>query len=154
MYGPSSGGGPRGNGKWPLEFRSVLVERQQALARHEDIYASYVADRVTGFMGHWMTLGAAQMAALLLLLSVLVFAPRDATGDGWDRGSCNSRGVHCHQLDQEHGWPRWFRWCIWSLFGNPGIWLLAPLVFFVGWMIAPRAVRERVISIYRPRRTD
>ena len=36
---------------------------------------AYVADRATGFMGHWMTFGAAQMAALMLLLSALIFAP-------------------------------------------------------------------------------
>jgi O-antigen ligase len=136
------------SGLW--SFVQFWMKRQQALARHEDIYASYVADRVTGFMGHWMTFGAAQMAALLLLLSVLVFAPpRRYRWFAIGAAAIITASIVI-------SWTRsvWLAAVI-SVVYLVAVWrprylVLAPLVFFVGWMIAPRAVRERVISIYRP----
>ena len=61
------------SGFW--SFVQFWMKRQQALAQHNNFYLAYVADRATGFMSHWMTFGAAQMAALMLLIAALMFAP-------------------------------------------------------------------------------
>jgi putative inorganic carbon (HCO3(-)) transporter len=61
------------SGLWA--FVQFWMKRQKAVAQHSDFYTAYVADRATGFMGHWMTFGAAQMAALMLLVSLLLFCP-------------------------------------------------------------------------------
>ncbi len=45
-----------------------------ARARGEDFYQSYVGERITGFLSHWMTFSEVGMLVLLALLSYLWFA--------------------------------------------------------------------------------
>jgi len=47
-----------------------------AQERGEDFYQSYVGERITGFLSHWMTFSEVGMLVLLLLLSWLLFGPR------------------------------------------------------------------------------
>lgn len=49
---------------------------------HENFYTAYVDHRVTGFMGHWMTLSAQLMMALLVI-AALVFFSRDRAAKPW-----------------------------------------------------------------------
>lgn len=134
-------------------FGQFWEKRQQAIAQGSDLYSAYVGDRVTGFMGHWMTFGAAQMAALLLLLSLLMFAPprryrwllilaavliSASIVIGWTRGVWLASALSGGYLV-----------AVW----RPKLLWFAPLVMLAGWFIAPRAVRERVISIYKPHGT-
>lgn len=42
---------------------------------HEDFYQSYVGERITGFLSHWMTFSEVEMLILLVLLSWLFFSP-------------------------------------------------------------------------------
>ena len=44
-----------------------------------DFYTSYVSDRVTGFMDHWMTFSGEMMMALLIVGALLLFS-RDRSG--------------------------------------------------------------------------
>ncbi len=48
---------------------------------HRNFYTAYVDDRITGFMGHWMTLGGELMMALLVM-GALVFFSRDRSWTG------------------------------------------------------------------------
>jgi len=45
-----------------------------ARAQHLDFYESYVGERITGFLGHWMTFSEVEMLVLLVLLSWLFFS--------------------------------------------------------------------------------
>jgi len=57
---------------WALEqFARKYVAAQTA---RRDFYNAYVADRVTGFMGHWMTFSGEMMIALLIIGAVVFFS--------------------------------------------------------------------------------
>lgn len=47
---------------------------EAARAVHQDFYQSYVGERITGFLGHWMTFSEVEMLVLLVLLSWLFFS--------------------------------------------------------------------------------
>jgi putative inorganic carbon (hco3(-)) transporter len=46
---------------------------QAAQAAHENFYLAYVAARITGFMGHWMTFSGHMMMALMLIGALVFF---------------------------------------------------------------------------------
>src|SRR5947207_1008235 len=57
---------------WGLEqFASKYAA---AMAAQQNFYEVYVANRITGFMGHWMTFSGEMMIAVLLAGAVLLFA--------------------------------------------------------------------------------
>lgn len=122
------------------------------MAEHADFYLAYVADRATGFMGHWMTFGAAQMVALMLTVSLLLFAP---PRKGWPRWlAILAAGVIGGSI--VIGWTR----SVWAATAVAAVYLISvwrprllaalPLLLIAGWFVSPRSVRERVVSIYRP----
>src|SRR5207253_7013901 len=47
-----------------------------ARAAHKNFYDYYIADRIRGFMSHWMTFSGQELFVLLLLAAFLMFAPR------------------------------------------------------------------------------
>jgi putative inorganic carbon (HCO3(-)) transporter len=60
-----------------------FVEKYTAAERaHLDFYTSYVDSRITGFMGHWMTLSGELMIALLVIGAIVFFA-KDRTAVVW-----------------------------------------------------------------------
>jgi putative inorganic carbon (hco3(-)) transporter len=136
------------SGLWA--FVQFWTKRQRALAAGEDFYTAYVADRATGFMGHWMTFGAAQMTALMLLVALVFFAPPRryrwlalsaaaiilvSIIIGWTRSVWLATAVSAGYLV-----------AVW----RPKLLLLAPIVLALGWVLSPASVRERVVSIYKP----
>ena len=136
------------SGLW--SFVQFWIKRQHALAQHTNFYLAYVADRATGFMSHWMTFGAAQMAALMLLIAAVLFAPPRRYR--WLCVVAASIIVASIVL----GWTRgvWLATFVSALYliavWRPKYLLLAPLAILLGWFIAPRSIRERVVSIYQP----
>jgi putative inorganic carbon (HCO3(-)) transporter len=132
-------------------FVQFWTRRQRALEQQADLYLTYVGDRVTGFMSHWMTFGATQMAALLLLLAFLIFAkPRRYRWLLTAAAAVIAASIVI-------GWTRsvWLATAISSGYlvavWRPRLLILAPVLFLAGWMVAPGSVRERVVSIYQPR---
>jgi len=47
-----------------------------AHAAHENFYNFYIADRIRGFMSHWMTFSGQEMFVLLIAAAFLLFAPK------------------------------------------------------------------------------
>src|SRR5579862_6334630 len=47
---------------------------QEAHAAGRSFYEYYIAERITGFMSHWMTFGGQEMIALLMTAAFLFFA--------------------------------------------------------------------------------
>lgn len=137
------------SGLW--SFVEFWRKRQTALAEGNDFYTAYVADRVTGFLGHWMTFGAVQMTALLLLLSLFLFAPPPRRYRWLAVAAAGIIGASI-----AIGWTRsvWLAAAV-SIVYLVAVWrpkflLLAPVALLLGWFVAPRSIRERVISIYQP----
>jgi len=65
---------------WALK---QFVEKYHAAEQaHANFYTSYVDARITGFMGHWMTLSGELMMALLIM-GALVFFGRDRAATPW-----------------------------------------------------------------------
>jgi putative inorganic carbon (hco3(-)) transporter len=47
---------------------------EDAKDAHQDFYHAYIADRITGFMSHWMTFSGQMMMMLMLIAALLFFA--------------------------------------------------------------------------------
>ena len=127
-----------------------------AQSAHQDFYATYVDARITGFMGHWMTLSGELMMALLVLAAFVFFAPdrvwtkwliacavpiAAALALAWTRSMW--LGTFCGAL-----YLIWF-WKKWALAAVPA--LIAALL-----LVNPFALRERAVSAVAPHegRTD
>src|SRR6202012_4072168 len=49
---------------------------------HQNFYTTYVDARITGFMGHWMTLSGELMMTLLIIGAVVFFSRGDGAKQG------------------------------------------------------------------------
>jgi O-antigen ligase len=133
---------------WALK---QFVEKYRAAElAHQNFYLSYVDARVTGFMGHWMTLSG-ELMMTLLVIGALVFFARDR---GWIAGLILAALPVCAALALT--WTRsmwlgtlcggvyliWF-WKKWALAALP---LLIAAVLIAN----PLDIRERAISALSP----
>jgi putative inorganic carbon (hco3(-)) transporter len=125
----------------------------EAQALHRSFYQYYVAERITGFMSHWMTFGGQEMIALVMLSAFLLFA--------------------CVQRQRMWLWllcaalmglalVLGFTRSIWLGSAGAGLYLLwfrkrvlvaaAPLALLLIYVVAPASLRERVTSILHPQK--
>jgi putative inorganic carbon (HCO3(-)) transporter len=63
-------------------MKQFFEKYRAAQLAQRNFYTSYVDSRITGFMGHWMTLSAELMMTLLVIAAVVFFA-KDRSGVGW-----------------------------------------------------------------------
>jgi O-antigen ligase len=120
-----------------------------ARARGEDFYQFYVGERITGFLSHWMTFSGVGMMVLLVLLSVLFFAPGLGRRERW-LGWTGALLLVGSLLVS-------FTRSIWLATGAAGLYLvwqwrrkllwLAPVVAAAVLVAAPGAVRKRLESM-------
>ncbi len=124
-----------------------------ARARGEDFYQFYEGERITGFLSHWMTFSGVGMMVLLVLLSVLFFAPglgRRARWFGWLAASLLVASLLVS-----------FTRGIWLATAAAAVYLVwqrrkrllwaAPVMAAVAVAAAPGALKRRVESIVRNR---
>lgn len=122
-----------------------------ATTGHGDFYHFYIADRIRGFMSHWMTFSGQELFVLLLLTSFVLYGPRDK-GRLWFWLPCtaivfvalvasNTRGVWIAAIVA--GLYLLWEWRRWSAAVMP---VLIALVLLVG----PAAIRERAWSVIHP----
>ena len=122
-----------------------------AQAGHQDFYHFYIADRIRGFMSHWMTFSGQELFVLLLLAAFLLFGPLDRWRL-WIWLPCcaivatalvlsNTRGVWIAAVVA--GFYLLWEWRRWAAAAMPAVLLL---VFWLG----PASVRERVDSLLHP----
>jgi O-antigen ligase len=135
-------------GKGLVQFlRDIAV--WAATAGHQDFYHFYIADRIRGFMSHWMTFSGQELFVLLLLTAFVLFGPR---GRLWIWLPCgaivfaalvasNTRGVWIAAIVA--GLYLLWEWRRWAALAMPAI---IVLVAFLG----PSAIRERVDSLLHP----
>ena len=115
-------------------------------------YDYYVAERITGFMGHWMTFGGLEMIVLLMLAAFLLFAP-PARRWTW-------LWLGCAALISA-GLVLGFTRSIWIATAVAGLYLLwcwkkwlvvvAPLVTLAGIWILSGPLKERAVSVLEPK---
>lgn len=127
-----------------------------ARSAHQNFYATYVDARITGFMGHWMTLSGELMMVLLVIAAFVFFALdrvwtkwliacavpiAAALALAWTRSMW--LGTFCGTL-----YLLWF-WKKWALAAVPV--LIAALL-----LVNPFDLRERAVSAVSPHagRTD
>jgi putative inorganic carbon (hco3(-)) transporter len=124
----------------------VIAARDHAVP----FYQFYTAERITGFMSHWMTLGGQQMILLLMAVSMLFFfiekrwwpwtvAAAAIISVSLVAGFTRSIwfGAFCGAVYLIWHWRRW-------------VLLLVPIPMFLLLLVNPFHVRDRVISVFRP----
>lgn len=136
---------------WSLiQYAKKFAAAKAAGANFTD---AYIADRITGFMSHWMTFGGTMMTVFLLGAAYVLFrrpirrpaaaAVAAATTVvaiaiflGWTRGVWI--GTFAGML--------YLLWC-W----RRALVLAAPLLALAAVLIMPKPEQDRVLSIFRPR---
>jgi putative inorganic carbon (hco3(-)) transporter len=133
---------------WALK---QFFDKYQAAAQvHRNFYTSYVDSRITGFMGHWMTLSG-ELMMTLLVIAAIVFFDKDRSGVIWliaavvpvtvALGLAWTRSMWLGTLCGS-AYLIWF-WKKWALAAVP--------VLIAALLIAnPLDIRERAVSALSP----
>ena len=128
---------------------------QEAHASGRPFYDYYIAERITGFMSHWMTFGGEEMFALLMTSAFLFFACL-ARKRAWVWLLC----AFLMALALLLGFTR----SIWLASAGAGLYLLwfwkrllavvLPVVLLLIALLSPASIRERFTSLLRPGKSD
>lgn len=130
-----------------VQFAAKLAEAR-ALGRN--FYEFYEAERITGFMSHWMTFGGQLMFVLLMLMAYLFWSPSARKRGMWFYLFCFGMLSAALLL----GYTR----SIWIATGLSALyliwfwkrWLIAltPVALAIGFLAAPASMRTRAESIF------
>jgi putative inorganic carbon (HCO3(-)) transporter len=137
---------------WALRqfLSSYLVFLHEHAQGPREFYSYYIDARVTGFMGHWMTLGG-ELSIALLVIGALVCFGRDRARVGWliacEIPICLALGAT---------WTRstWLgalcggAYLIW--FWKPWMLVSLPVVIGIVLLTNPLSLRERALSSLAP----
>jgi putative inorganic carbon (HCO3(-)) transporter len=125
----------------------------QARLAGVNFYEYYVAERISGFMSHWMTFSGQLMIVLLLAAAFLLFSPSARRGLLVYAALCAAAIAGALLLGFTRsiwlaaagalGFLLW-RWRRWAAAAMPALLL-------VGILAAPASVRTRFVSMFRPR---
>jgi putative inorganic carbon (hco3(-)) transporter len=136
-------------------FVQFAQKVQEAHAQGRNFYDYYVAERITGFMSHWMTFGGQEMFALLMVTAFLFFA-------------CLGRGrvwlwLLCAVL-MGLALLLGFTRTIWIASAAAGLYLIwfwkrplviaLPIALAAIALLAPASIRERFSSLLKPGKVD
>ena len=123
-----------------------------ARATRTDFYTFYVADRIRGFMSHWMTFSGQELFILLLLLAFLLFAPNPRKWLWYWLPCTAAAGVALVLSETRSIWIAAVAAGLYLLWEWKRRWALAlPIVLIFGLLAAPAAVQERARSIVEPK---
>ena len=124
---------------------------EEAVQLHASIYDYVLDGRITGFASHWMTYGGQQMIVLLMLLALLLCAPRGLWKIfGWTAAAIIwiaivlglTRSIFLVAVPAGVLLLAWNykRWLVWA----------SPAVALVMFLAAPHQIQDRVLSVVRP----
>jgi O-antigen ligase len=134
-------------GKGLLQYAADVAG---ARAAHVNFYDFYIADRIRGFMSHWMTFSGQELYVLLLAAAFLLFGR--AGKWAWPAGLCTAVvGLALVLSDTRSVWAA----AVAALFYLLWIWdkraaLAMPVLLAIGLFAAPAALQQRVRSIVNP----
>jgi putative inorganic carbon (hco3(-)) transporter len=131
---------------------ALLGMVQFAHRRHEENSYAYLLDgRITGFASHWMTFGGEEMIVLLMLAAFVLFGSSRAVKlAGWPVLAALIATVILGMTRSIFllGVPAGLSYLLWRR--RRILVLAAVAATLAGAAVAPRAIRERVISVFRP----
>ncbi|HLW76611.1 MAG TPA: O-antigen ligase family protein [Bryobacteraceae bacterium] len=136
-----------------LGLNQFYNKYEDAMEDHRDFYRAYVADRITGFMGHWMTFSGHMMMALLLI-AALVFFGKGSRWRWWLVAAGAVIAIALVAAETRSVWLAtavggayllWF-WKKWTL-------IAAPVAIALVVMANPFEIGDRVISAIQPHGT-
>jgi len=143
---------------WALnQFYNKYEDAKEA---HHDFYRAYVADRITGFMDHWMTFSNQMMMALLVIAAIVFFS----TGRRrvyWLVAAGALIAIALLLNETRSVWlataagGAYLIWCwpSWSVSGwslRIGMLLAVPAVLAILVLINPYEIGDRILSPLRP----
>ncbi len=122
---------------------------------HRDFYSYYVADRITGFMGHWMTFSGQMMMALVLAAALLLFSRDRRWNDRrwkWWIGAAGALiAVALFLAETRSMWGGAVAGVVYLLwFSRRWLIVALPVLAAILYLTNPFSARERIISIVRP----
>ncbi len=122
-----------------------------ARAAHEDFYQFYIADRIRGFMSHWMTFSGQELYILLLILAFVLYAP-GVKRYLWLLLPCGGVVGLALILSNTRGiWIAAAVAVFYLLWKRARWWALAmPVLLGLGLLAAPHEIQERVRSLITP----
>lgn len=121
-----------------------------ARAAHQDFYTAYVADRITGLMGIWMTFSGQMMIVLVLIVAYVLFA-KDRRALPWLLAASALIGAGLLLAETRSMWGGAALGAAYLLWIRKR-WLVALIPVAVGAILLanPFGVRERALSIVQP----
>jgi O-antigen ligase len=125
------------------------IKWSDARSRGVDFYQSYVGDRMTGFMSHWMTFGGLEMIVLLLAVAYLFFAEKRKAA-WWLAVMIMAAAL---ALSFTRGvWIAAAAGVVYLVWHRRKEALLAlPVLGAIGFFAAPDSLRDRMTSALQPR---
>jgi O-antigen ligase len=135
-------------------FQQFVDKQAEAEALGRNFYEYYVANRITGFLHHWMSFSAVQMLTLLVVLSVILFWPpsRKIT-----IGLCIAAVLLTTSIVLGNTRSVWGAAAAGMIFlvwmWRPKMLLLLPVLGIALFFAVPSTIQERAISIYKPHGT-
>ncbi len=133
---------------WAME--QFVRKYRAAQLLHRNFYSYYVADRITGFMGHWMTFSGQMMMALLLLAALILFS-RNSRG----KVSLGVAGIliaiALYFAETRSMWGGAVAGLVYLLwFSRRWLIVALPVIAALLFLVNPFGARERMISIIHP----
>jgi len=122
-----------------------------SLGQSGSFYDRYIGQRITGFMGHWMTFGGEEMIVLLFLLALLFFSiERSWKSSGWFCAAVLSLSLVLGMTRSIFllGFPVGLVYLLW--FWHKWLVAAVPVVAVLAFLVAPSVLKERVISVVQP----
>jgi O-antigen ligase len=129
----------------------LVRDMAAASAAHQDFYSFYIADRIRGFMSHWMTFSGQELFVLLLLVAFVLFGPKDryrlwiwlpcAAIVGVALVASNTRGTWIAAIVA--GTYLLWQWRRWAA-------LVMPVLIVLVLLAGPAWIRERADSLRHP----
>lgn len=136
-----------------LALGQFAVKFEAARRHGASFYDAYIAERISGFMSHWMTFGGQMMLAGLLVAAFLLFSPSARGRMRWLALAAAALIAVALLLNMTRsiwlasaGALLYLAWC-W----RRAVVVLAPIALGIFLLVAPASLRTRVVSIYRPR---
>lgn len=131
-------------------FVQFAQKYRAARVLHHDFYSYYVADRITGFMGIWMTFSGQMMIALMLAGALVLFT-RDRLR-WWLSAAALLISAALLIAETRSMWGGAVVGGVYLLWFSGRRWLIAalPVIAALLYLANPFGVRERMISIRTP----
>ncbi|HYW41663.1 MAG TPA: O-antigen ligase family protein [Bryobacteraceae bacterium] len=128
---------------------------QMARELHQNVYAYYVGERITGFTNHWNTFSAQEMFALLMLAAFLFFGP-PVKKRGWVWILFAAFIAVAVLLAETRA--VWIATAIGGLylvwFWRRWLVLLVPVAIVAAFFVSPAVIRDRFTSMVHPQDVD